>query len=128
MGEAVKGCGVDIIEIERIRRACMRFPFVDKIFTEREQLTLKAKGISSWAARFAGKEAVMKSLGCGWQRGISFHHIEIVPDQWGKPTVELSSRAREIALEQGICRVLISLSHNRETAIAYTVAVGEESE
>ncbi len=126
MGHLVLGCGVDIIEISRIARAIKRHRFCEKLFTAEEQELLVRKGVSSWAVRFAGKEAIMKALGCGWQRGVSFNQIEILPDKWGKPCVNLSDRAQEIAQEMGIKEILLSLSHGRDTAIAYAIAVGEE--
>lgn len=126
MVQVVKGCGVDIIEIYRIAQALEKDRFKDKIFTKHEQKILQGKAAQSWAARFAAKEAVMKALGSGWQRGVSFKQIEIGKDQWAKPIVQLFDRAQEIANERGINEIHLSLSHNRTTAIAYAIAVGEE--
>lgn len=126
MGQVIKGCGVDLIEIYRIAQALKKERFKSKIYTEHEQTILTRKAAQSWAARFAGKEAVMKAIGTGWQQGVSFQQIEISRDQLGKPVVRLFGKAQEIASNQGISEIHISLSHNRDTAIAYAIAVGEE--
>lgn len=125
MGQVVKGCGVDIIEIYRITQALKKARFKSRIYTAHEQKILESKNDQSWAARFAGKEAVMKALGCGWQQGVGFKQIEISRDDWGKPIVRLYDRAQEVASMQKISEIHISLSHNRDTAIAYAIAVGE---
>lgn len=125
MGD-IRGCGVDIIEIERIAKALCRKRFAQRIYTDQERTALKQKPVASWAVRFAAKEAVMKALGWGWQGGVGFDQIEILQDEMGKPYVVLHRKAEAVAASQGIDRVEISLSHSRELAIAYAVAVGEE--
>lgn len=122
----VKGCGVDLIEISRIARALERRSFRDKIYTDYEQQELQHRQAQSWAARFAAKEAVMKSVGLGWQQGLPFDCIEIYADPKGQPQVRLLEPARQIVTELGITRFSLSLSHSKELAIAYVIALGEE--
>ena len=113
--------GVDIIEIERLVRAFKRQPkLYERLFTTREQENLLGKGIQSYAARFAGKEAVLKTLGTGL-RGLSWHDIEIVSDISGEPLVYLSPRALELVKARGGFQVRISLSHNRTQAMAFAI-------
>lgn len=126
MGETIKGCGVDIIEVERIAKALARPQFQQRIYTTREQEILRSRHVQSWAARFAAKEAVMKAIGCGWQYGVRFTDIEILPEPSGKPAVILSGQAQIIAAQMHISKVLVSMSHNRSVAIAYAVCVGED--
>lgn len=123
---SVKGCGVDLIEIARIQRAIQRQRFRDKIFTDYERKDLQDKGMQSWAARFAAKEAVMKALGRGWQQGVSFESIEIYTNSWGQPQVRLRPPALELAENLGITRFVLSLSHTKELAMAFVIALGEE--
>jgi holo-[acyl-carrier protein] synthase len=113
--------GVDIIEIARIVKAVDRWgdSFLDRIYTGPE-LKLYADRPSSLAARFSGKEAVIKALGCP---GIALKDIEILSDPEGKPLIELYGRARHRAGELGLSHLTISLSHCRDYAVAY--AVGE---
>ena len=122
----IKGCGVDLVEIHRIQRAILRERFRERVYTPREREYLEHKHPHSWAARFAAKEAVMKALGTGWQRGVGFDQIEIVSDSWGKPAVHLTGKALELAEEQGIHSLFLSLSHSGDYAVAYVIAVGKE--
>ncbi len=124
MAEVIKGCGVDIIEIDRIARAIKKPRFIQRIYTAEEQQLLHSRPVQSWAARFAAKEAVMKALGCGWQQGVRFRDIEILQEQSGKPVARLKGQAWEIAHTQGVTAIHLSLSHNRTVAIAYAVCVG----
>ena len=113
--------GIDIIEVERLVIAFKRQPkLYDRLFTTREQEHLLGKGIQSYAARFAGKEAVLKTLGTGL-RGLSWHDIEILSDISGEPLVYLSPRAMDLVLARGGSRVRVSLSHNRTQAIAFAI-------
>ncbi|MBI4236095.1 MAG: holo-ACP synthase [Chloroflexi bacterium] len=115
--------GVDIAEVWRIREAVERFGdrFLQKVYTEAEVRTSRGR-VQELAARFAGKEAVMKLLGTG-ARGVGWKEIEILPRRGGKPQVYLHGRAKARANRIGLKDVAISLSHSIEYAIA--VAVGE---
>lgn len=121
---SVKGCGVDLIEIHRIERALRRQGFRERIFTQSEREYLRDKGAQSWAARFAAKEAVMKALGRGWFQGVPFNAIEIFSNEWGQPQVRLLEPAAKVAEELGITELKLSLSHTKELAIAYVIAIG----
>ena len=74
-----------------------------------------------FATRFAGKEAVMKSLGLG-ARGVNWTDIEILGR--GKPQVRLAGKVAARAEALGVSRIEISLTHGEDTAIAVAVAVG----
>lgn len=114
--------GLDIIEIERVAEAFKRQPkLYERLFTTRERENLINKGIQSYAARFAGKEAVLKALGTGL-RGLTWHDIEILnSDSSGEPLIYLSSRAMELVVHRGGSQVRISLSHNRTQAMAFAI-------
>ena len=113
--------GVDIIEIERIQRIVDRWGqrFLRRIYTEAE-LDLCRNRVPELAARFAGKEAVMKALGTG-RRGLSWRDIEILPNRHRAPLVFLHGRARRRARKLGIGELAISLSHSRDYAVASVV-------
>ena len=113
--------GVDIIEIERIQRIVDRWGqrFLRRIYTEAE-LDLCRNRVPELAARFAGKEAVMKALGTG-RRGLSWRDIEILPNRRRAPLVFLHGRARRRARKLGIGELAISLSHSRDYAVASVV-------
>jgi holo-[acyl-carrier protein] synthase len=110
--------GIDIIEIARIEKAIARWGegFLRRVYTDPE-LRLYRKKLSSLAARFAAKEAVIKAL--GKPNGVvSLREIEILSDPSGKPLVHLYGEARNQAQDLGLNKLAISLSHSREYAIA----------
>ena len=113
--------GIDIIEIPRIAKAIDSWGtrFLNRIYTESEIAHCQGR-VPELAARFAGKEAVMKALGTG-HRGISPGDIEILTDERGAPSVSLSGGAGVRADEMGLRHLVISLSHCREYAIASVV-------
>lgn len=122
------GIGTDIIEIKRIKNAAEKGKrFLERVFTvgELDYSNQKKDPYPSLAARFAAKEAVMKALGTGFQ-GISWQDIEVVGDEKGKPIIVLHGGAAEVAGGNGIKQMLITLSHSREFATAFAIAVGEE--
>lgn len=114
--------GVDIIEIERIQRAIMRWDgrFLRRVYTQAE-LALCAGRVPELAVRFAAKEAISKALGTGLS-GVSWREMEILTDGQGKPWIRLHGCAAARAEELGLIEFAVSLSHSREYAIALVVA------
>jgi holo-[acyl-carrier protein] synthase len=120
----IVGVGVDVAEISRITAAIERRPrFVDRIYTPAEAAYCRRmkQPWRRFATRFAGKEAVMKSLGLG-ARGVNWTDIEILGR--GKPEVRLAGKVAARAAALGVSRIEISLTHGEDTAIAVAVAVG----
>jgi len=120
--------GADIIEIARIERAIARWgeSFLHRVYTDLE-LKLCRKKLSSLAARFAGKEAVIKALGAK-NKGIGWREIEILSDSSGKPLVRLYGNAQNQANGLGLDNLAISLSHSREYAIAFVTGETKRGE
>jgi holo-[acyl-carrier protein] synthase len=118
----MQSVGVDIIEIERVEDAFRRFGqrFLDRVYTKSEILLCRGKG-ERLAARFAGKEAIMKVLGTG-VKGVGWREIEILAKPSGEPTVHLYGRARATAESIGLDEFCISLSHSKEYAVASAFA------
>ena len=117
-------CGIDIIEVERVRTAIDRWGqrFLNRVWTEHEQRICRGR-FPELAARFAGKEAVSKALGTGIV-GLIWREIEILQDRRGKPLIFLHGAAHERADALGFSNMAISLSHTRVTACAMVVALG----
>ncbi len=111
----IVGNGVDIIEIERIKKAMGQKGFMERIFTYKELEYIKERDFKTEtvAASFSGKEAVSKALGTGF-RGFGFRDIEILRDDLGKPYVVLYEGALKRAEELGYESISLSLSHERE--------------
>jgi len=118
----IKGLGTDIIEIARIASSIERYGqrFLDRIFTHQEQQYCfqYPKPASHFAGRFAAKEAVVKALGTGFRKGISWQDIEIINGALGNPEVKLSACLRE---QFDPTEVLVSISHSRNYATAVAI-------
>lgn len=121
----ILGLGVDLADIERVERVLEKYPrFAERCFTdhEREYAFRFAKPSRRLAARFAGKEAVMKSLGTGWRR-INWKEIEITGG--GKPTVRMFGRAAQRAGMLGVTEVMVTITHTDTSALVMAIAVGD---
>ena len=118
--------GIDIIKVERIRDTIERFGarFARRVLTDAESRYVRGRP-ETFAGRWAAKEAVSKVLGLG-VRGVGWRDIEIVRLPTGQPSVRLSGRALARAEQLGMGRVAVSISHERDYAVA--VAFGIRSE
>jgi len=119
--------GTDIVEIQRIIDVVesQGDKFVQRILTDSELADYRARGQSAafLAKRFAAKEAISKALGTGIGRGVSFQHMVISNNQAGAPQVRLLNGAAEALKSLGGTRVLLSLSDEKQFALAYAVLV-----
>jgi len=124
----VRGIGVDAVEIDRIRGARERHgeAFARRILSGNEEDIFRASAVPDafLAGRFAAKEAVMKVLGTGWAKGVTFRDIEVMKDTEGAPITHLHGEAAIRARTLGIRRMLVSITHTRGLAIA--TAVGDD--
>ena len=123
------GIGVDMLEIERMERVLARRPnFVRRVFTEEERAYCDrtARPAEHYAARFAAREAVLKALGTGFSSGIGLRDVSVTRDESGRPRALLAGRAAEIAREQGIREIALSISHTRDVAVANALAVTDD--
>ena len=114
--------GVDLIEIERVRRSLERYEgFRDRCFTPAEQAYCDSRKnpAESYAGRFAGKEAVGKALGFGVARAFAWKDIEIAGRP--KPSVRLSGRVAAWAERVDAGAIDLSMTHSRELASAVAV-------
>jgi holo-[acyl-carrier protein] synthase len=119
--------GVDLVEIERLRVAIERHGarLLQRVFTQAELQAAQGRA-ESLAARFAAKEAVAKALGTGiWRSGICWTDIEVTKEiATGAPQLALYGEAAARAGVLGLREWSISLSHDRERAVAFAVAIG----
>lgn len=119
------GIGIDLVEISRIERAITRHEnFVSHVFSRREREICEdcARPARRYAACFAAKEAACKALGTG-MRGFAWVEVEMLHDDDGKPYLELSGRALAAAEDRGVGRVLVSVSHTGDLAVAVAHAL-----
>jgi holo-[acyl-carrier protein] synthase len=123
----IVGIGTDIVECLRIRRMIEHHGelFLNRVYTEREIRYCQARKRSTehFAGRWAAKEAILKCLGTGWRRGLSWTDMEIRNDPGGQPRVHMCGGAKDLAQAMHISDILITLSHCRAYATAYALAV-----
>lgn len=118
--------GVDMLEIERMERAMRRRPSIlDRVFTDEERAYCDARPrpAEHYAARFAAREAVLKALGIGFGKGVGLKDVTVRNDEQGRPIAVLTGRAAQVAAEQGVQEVALSLSHTHDVAVANAVLV-----
>jgi len=117
--------GTDLAEVPRIRDAHTRFGdrFLHRVFTSGEiaYSLRKANKHERLAARFAAKEALMKAIGTGLTRGVSWRDIEVVNLPSGKPTLRLTGQAALHAERLGTRHVHLSLTHTEAMAMAVVI-------
>ena len=115
--------GIDIVKVERIAAAIARFGqrFADRVLTPREQRYVRQRP-ETFAGRWAAKESVSKVLGLG-VRGVGWRDIEIERLPTGQPAVRLHGRAARRADQLGLARVAVSITHEREYALAIAFGV-----
>lgn len=117
--------GIDIVEVYRIRETIDRTPrFAERVFTEAEREYCEGKGAAafqSYSGRFAAKEAFLKALGTGWRGRLKWTEIEVVNNDDGVPSLNLSGEARRIIDVLGATNIHLSIAHTKEHAIAHII-------
>jgi holo-[acyl-carrier protein] synthase len=98
--------------------------YLDRVFTTRERIDT-GDDPERLAARFAGKEAVVKLLRPAPDQAVSLREVAIVLDAGGAPTVELSGAAAALAASVGCGPIAVSLAHERGLALATAVALSD---
>lgn len=123
----IVGLGTDIIEIVRIGQMIERHGevFLNRIYTDDEirYCQRRKEMYQHFAGRWAAKEAVMKTLGTGFVKGIGWKDIEVSSLKSGQPTIVMHGSAGDFAKKIGIASFLITISHCRTYATATAVAL-----
>ncbi len=123
----ILGIGIDVVHVWRLKRWRSVPGLFDRFFHPEELAVALARGeagLLSLAARFAAKEAFGKALGTGLH-GFSLREMAVMNDLAGKPILQLFGRAEESFRAMGGRRVLLSLSHERDNALAMVLIEGE---
>ena len=122
----IHGTGVDIIKISRIKHSIQKYSgkFEERVFTAKEIDYCRSKADPSkhFAARFAAKEAVLKSLGTGMAQGITWKDMEILNRESGQPVLNLTGRGRHIFDALNLKDIHISITHDKSYALAQAIA------
>ena len=121
--------GIDVVSVARVETALQRLgeAYVKQMLTEKEWQYWQEQGYGLSAERLAGrwaaKEAVVKALGTGFMNGVTWKNVEILHDEQGAPHVHLYGDAAKIATDKGILHWLVSISHEKQTAMALVQAL-----
>ena len=121
------GIGTDICAVSRMEKAIAKEHFYMRVFLDGERAYLNGKEkarAQSAAAMFAAKEAVAKALGTGFAQGVTPWNIEVTHAQSGAPGVTLHGDAQARLAAIGGAKVMLSLTHEGDTAMAFAVIVG----
>ena len=121
----ILGVGVDTVSLTRFEAKLAETPRLkDRLFLDIETHTDGADAsIQTLAGRFAAKEAVIKAL--SGNPGIEWHGIEVGKESSGKPVIWLHGQTAKLALQLGVRKFHVSISHDGDSAIAFVVAEGE---
>lgn len=117
----IYGSGIDIVKVDRIEKLSKKEAFMNKFFTEEERNYLKNKRAESIAGYFSAKEAIVKAIGTGFS-GFKFTDVEVLREE-NEPYVVLHGNAKEIAISKGIKEIKVSISHEKEYAVANAIAI-----
>lgn len=121
------GIGTDLVDIDRFREVLARTPgLIDRLFRADEVAYADRAHdpVPRLAARFAAKEATLKSLGCG-VGAMKMRDIEVLHHDDGRPELRLHAGALERAHAFGAARFTVTLSHTDQLAQAVVVALAE---
>ena len=119
----ITGIGVDVVHVRRLQRWCTTPGLLERFFhpVELAEALSRGKGAElSLAARFAAKEAFGKALGTGLA-GIVLKDIMVTNSHNGQPQVRVEGTARAALEKSGSNRIHISLTHEKDNAIAMVV-------
>ncbi len=124
----VVGIGIDLVDMERFREK-LNQELIEEIYlpSETDYCRSQIRYWENFAARFAAKEAAFKALGHGLSSGLRFREVEVKRDpKTGAVFLDLHGLALKTMQQNGITKLLVSLSHTRKSAIALVIAEGPE--
>ena len=126
------GIGIDIIEIERIKKSIEKFDktFLNKIYTQTEldYCLSKKNKYQHFAARFAAKEAIAKALATGWSKGFRWKDIDIYNEESGMPNVNLHGNLKNFLGKNKSLKITMSHSEHYVTCFAIIYANNNSEE
>jgi holo-[acyl-carrier protein] synthase len=126
------GLGTDITECLRIARMIDRHGelFIDRVYTPEEikYCQSRKQATQHFTGRWAAKEAILKALGTGWRKGISWRDIEIRNEPSGRPVVAVRGGVKEVVEKLQISEIQVSISHCRTHATATAIAWSKTKE
>lgn len=119
----IYGIGIDIIEVDRIRKALNSDNFWRRVFTENEinYCQQHKHNAQNYAVRFAAKEAFFKALGTGLTGDFQWRDVEIQKKQNGAVQIEVYKKVKDYLKDKKIENIHLSCSHIKDYAVAYVI-------
>jgi len=125
---AIVGVGTDIIEVSRIEKSLARGDSLTKRVltpTEQEEMSASVDEVAYLAKRFAAKEACAKAFGRGISAGLSFQHMQVIHDEFGKPGWHFTDTAAQWIEEMKVVASHLSISDEQHYAVATVILESE---
>jgi holo-[acyl-carrier protein] synthase len=126
----ILGIGTDIVAVARIEAATARHgaPFAARILSSQElsDYATQAHPARFLSKRFAAKEAFAKATGHGLRHPVGMRHITVWHDEFGKPFFSFADELAEFLRQRGIVRHHLSISDERDNAVAFVILEGED--
>ncbi|SEQ70757.1 holo-[acyl-carrier-protein] synthase [Treponema bryantii] len=119
----IAGIGTDIAEVKRFEKWVKNPEMIERFFNEKERSSAKSDSAKCqhYAVRFAAKEAFSKALGTGII-GFNLKDVYITNNSEGKPELNIEGAALSLLKERlGDCNAFVSLSHEKEYAVAFVI-------
>ena len=122
----IGGTGIDIVENARIKNAIKNSQFIKRIFSKKEILNSKKikNKTSFFSKKFAAKEALAKSLGTGFAKGLNFNDITIINDKLGKPSFLITDKIKKLIKKRfkvSTFNFFLSISDEKKYSIAIVI-------
>ena len=125
----ILGIGTQVMECVRVRKLIDQHgeTFLRQVYTDREirYCNGKTKSTEQFTAVWAAKEAVFRSLGTTWRRGVNWTDVEVICENGGGPRVLLAGMTQELMATRGVGAFLLTMAHCRTFATATSIAVGD---
>ncbi|MDB5312026.1 MAG: acpS [Gemmataceae bacterium] len=126
----ILGIGTQVMECTRVRKLIDRHGemFLRQVYTDREMMFCNGKvhTTEQFTAVWAAKEAVFRSLGTTWRRGVNWTDVEVVCENGGAPRVVVSGATGELMTARGVGTILLTMAHCRAFATATSIAMKDE--
>lgn len=123
----IVGLGTHVTDCARVRKMIEKHAeaFLDQVYTPREQAFCRERthATEHYAAVWAAKEAVFRSLGTTWRRGTAWTDVEVSCENPLEPTVVVTGATRGLMEARGVWNVLVTMAHHRAFATATAIAV-----
>ncbi|MGK7389894.1 MAG: holo-ACP synthase [Candidatus Cyclobacteriaceae bacterium M2_1C_046] len=119
----IKGTGIDIVEVDRIKRSLEKNDgFSKAVFSKQEIEYCESRGnkFESYAGKFAAKEAFFKALGTGWSGKMNFYEVIVLNNALGKPEIRLEGEALNF-FKNNPAALHVSVSHTKNYATAIVI-------